>query len=118
MKVSVGADIVDIARFRQRTFKRNTAFYENVFSKGEIAYCLSTPDPPAHFAARFAAKEAIIKAVPALKNSGMAAIEICRGTASVSVKVGRKGVCAKDISVSLSHVGEYALACAAYNYRD
>lgn len=118
MKVSVGTDIVDVTRFRQRPFKQNITFYENVFSKGEIAYCLSMPDPFPHFAARFAAKEAIIKAVPALKRVGLSTIEICRDAASVSVSVSKNGVRAKDISVSLSHAGEYALACAAYNYRD
>lgn len=118
MKVSVGTDIVDVARFRQRPFKQNINFYENVFSKGEIAYCLSMPDPSPHFAARFAAKEAVIKAVPALKNADLSTIEICRGAASVSVRLNRKGVRAKDVSVSLSHIGDYALACVAYNYRD
>ncbi len=118
MKVSVGTDIVDIARFRQRPFKQNKTFYENVFSKEETTYCLSKPDPFPHFAARFAAKEAIIKAVPALKSVGLSTIEICRDAASVSVRVSKKGVRANDIAISLSHVGEYALACAVYNYRD
>ena len=57
-----GIDLVEIAEFRA-VFDRHPAFAERVFSDDERAYCRSRPDPAVHFAARFAAKEATLKAL-------------------------------------------------------
>ena len=38
--VSVGIDIVDINRFRNLTLKKNPKFFEKIFSKSELTYCL------------------------------------------------------------------------------
>jgi holo-[acyl-carrier protein] synthase len=54
----IGTDIEDIERFESL----EKQFISKVFSKKEISYCLSTKKPAEHFAVRFAAKEAIIKA--------------------------------------------------------
>lgn len=58
----VGIDIEDIKRFEQKPFETNEHFYKKIFSPGEIAYCLSHKNPYPHFAVRFCAKEAFIKA--------------------------------------------------------
>ena len=64
MKIqSIGVDIEEIGRFKKMSYSRNRNFYEKIFTGGEIAYCLSKDDPYSHFAARFAAKEAVIKAL-------------------------------------------------------
>jgi len=58
----VGVDIEDIGRFEAVPFKENPSFYTRIFTQDEIDYCMSQPRPSQHFAARFCAKEAFIKA--------------------------------------------------------
>ena len=60
----IGIDIEDIGRFRRLSFQKNKEFYQRIFNEEEIAYCRSKKDPAQHFAARFCAKEAFIKASP------------------------------------------------------
>ncbi len=62
--IGVGIDIEDIGRFRKMRFAKNKSFYQKIFTPKEIKYCLAKPDPYPSFAARFAAKEAVIKALP------------------------------------------------------
>lgn len=64
--VGIGVDLVQIADFERISFDSNPAFYRRCFSEGEIAYCRSRGFPARHFAARFAAKEAAVKAASAL----------------------------------------------------
>lgn len=74
-KLSIGVDIENTARFKKLDFKQNKNFYEKIFHKNEIKYCLSKPNPYQHFAARFCAKEALIKAAKK-KVTDLAAIEV------------------------------------------
>jgi holo-[acyl-carrier protein] synthase len=60
--VKVGLDLIEIARV-ERTLSRYPAFAERVFTAAERAYCDSRPNPPQHYAARFAGKEAVGKAL-------------------------------------------------------
>jgi holo-[acyl-carrier protein] synthase len=60
--VTVGVDLIEIARVR-RALERYPAFRERCFTEAERAYCDSRPNPPQHYAARFAGKEAIGKAL-------------------------------------------------------
>jgi holo-[acyl-carrier protein] synthase len=58
----VGLDLIEIERVR-RTLERYPAFRSRCFTEAERAYCDSRPNPAQHYAARFAAKEAIGKAL-------------------------------------------------------
>ena len=58
----VGIDLIEIARVR-RTLARYPSFRERCFTEAERAYCDSRPNPAQHYAARFAGKEAIGKAL-------------------------------------------------------
>ena len=58
----VGLDLIEIARI-ERTLARYSTFVERVFTEAERAYCESRPNPPQHYAARFAGKEAVGKAL-------------------------------------------------------
>jgi holo-[acyl-carrier protein] synthase len=58
---SVGADIVDIERMARAL--RRAGFEERCFTARERRYCRARRNPPQHFAARFAAKEALVKAI-------------------------------------------------------
>jgi holo-[acyl-carrier protein] synthase len=60
--VTVGTDLIEIARIR-RALERYPGFKERCFTEAERAYCDSRPNPPQHYAARFAGKEAIGKAI-------------------------------------------------------
>jgi holo-[acyl-carrier protein] synthase len=60
--VTVGTDLIEIARVR-RALERYPGFRERCFTEAERAYCESRPNPPQHYAARFAAKEAVGKAL-------------------------------------------------------
>lgn len=53
--------MVEVARLKE-AYERHEAFGEDVFTEGERAYCLRRTNPYPHFAARFAAKEACLKA--------------------------------------------------------
>ena len=59
----IGIDIVEIERFRVKNYKKNKNFYEKIFAKSEIDYCLKFKDPYPHFAGKFGIKESVIKSV-------------------------------------------------------
>jgi holo-[acyl-carrier protein] synthase len=117
----VGIDIVAVGRIAALTQDRGAAFLERWFTGGEIDYCSSKAVPSHHFAARFAAKEAVVKALPVAWNGPLPwrSIEIVNDPHGVpSVRLSgaildaatRAGV--GEISVSLAHCDEYATAVA------
>lgn len=61
----VGIDLVDVPRFRAMLARYGPRFLARVFTPDERKSCDTTRDPALHYAARFAAKEAVIKAVNA-----------------------------------------------------
>src|SRR5258708_36149636 len=63
MIISIGIDIIEVRRVRE-TIERTPRFAERVFTDAERAYCESRGAVAAqHYAARFAAKEAALKAL-------------------------------------------------------
>lgn len=60
--VGLGTDLVEVSRFRRFVDEEKTALLERLFTLGERAYADSKSDPAPHLAARFAAKEACLKA--------------------------------------------------------
>ncbi len=63
MIVGTGIDITDIARIEQAAQRRGRRFLERVFTEREMRYCACHKNPWARYAARFAAKEAGMKAL-------------------------------------------------------
>jgi holo-[acyl-carrier protein] synthase len=59
----VGVDIIEIARIEKSIRELGDHFLQKIFTSREIAYCSSKQNSTQHFAARFAAKEALSKAV-------------------------------------------------------
>ena len=57
----IGTDIVEISRFQD--YKKDDPFIKKCYTQEEITYCFSKGNPAQHLAARFAAKEAVIKAL-------------------------------------------------------
>ncbi len=107
--VELGLDIVEIGRIR-KVAEKTPRFLTRVFSKEEIAYCRGKKLKWQHFAVRFAAKEAVWKA---LGQAGLSLKDI-----SISRdRSGRPGVILrgrplKTLMISLSHSDRYALAVA------
>jgi holo-[acyl-carrier protein] synthase len=92
---------------------------EELFTPAEIAYCRSKRYPQQHFAARFAAKEALFKALASGKRGAMSwqEIEILVNdlgkphvTLSGAVKTYAETLGVKTVFASLSHTKEYAAA--------
>ncbi len=64
MKIfGIGTDIVNIKRLEKILKSKDKTFKSRVFSKSEISYCEKKSNPSAYFAKRFAAKEALSKAL-------------------------------------------------------
>jgi holo-[acyl-carrier protein] synthase len=64
MKIfGIGTDIVNIARLKKLLGKNNDRFKNKIFTKNEIIYCESKKNPSSFYAKRFAAKEALSKAL-------------------------------------------------------
>ena len=62
MSYEIGVDIVETERIRAAIAKDGDKFVKRLFSEWEIDYCGAKPEPAQHYAARFAAKEAVVKA--------------------------------------------------------
>ena len=62
LALTVGVDLIEIERVR-RALDRYPSFRERCFTDAERAYCDSRPNPAQHYAARFAGKEAVGKAI-------------------------------------------------------
>lgn len=61
--VGVGIDLVAVERIAHSLEKYGSRFKNRIFTSSEISYCDSRPKPALHYAARFAAKEAFVKAI-------------------------------------------------------
>jgi holo-[acyl-carrier protein] synthase len=117
----IGVDIVRIGRMRDVIARWDERFLRRVFTPGEIAYCRSRRDPVQHFAARFAAKEAGLKALGTGLRLGVNWRELEvrreRGQAPTLVLSGRSREIGRArggerMLLALTHEGDYALAQA------
>ncbi len=114
---SIGTDIVDVKRIERLI--RGKRFVQKIFSREEILYCKPKKNSAQHFAVRFAAKEAVWKALGSILNGkGIAHREICveraeSGKPLVKLSHRLKNY-EKKISLSLSHTKDFAIAVAIY----
>ena len=119
-QVGLGVDIVSIERMR-KILNRTPSFSRRVFSEAERAYCDAKAQPEVHYATRFAAKEAVVKALGTGFSEGIGVrdIEVRRTTKGrpYVVLTGRARQVARDqgvneIPISLSFTHTDAVACA------
>lgn len=119
--VGIGIDVVETKRIESSIGKFGERFLARVFLPGEIAYCRSMKFPARHFAARFAAKEAVSKAFGTGigKSMGWKDLEVRRKASGEpfavlhgeGAKMGKRlGVA--EVMISLTHTDEYAAANA------
>ncbi|MDQ3042666.1 MAG: holo-ACP synthase [Acidobacteriota bacterium] len=119
MIISIGIDIIEVYRIRE-TISRTPRFLERVYTESERAYCESKGAAAAQsYAARFAAKEAFLKALKTGWRGKITwhDIEIVSGESGVpSLKIQGEAqnilenLGANQIHLSLSHTTEHAVA--------
>ena len=61
--IGIGLDLVEVSRMKDLLDRHGERFKERTFTAGERAYCDKNASPAMHYAARFAAKEAVAKAL-------------------------------------------------------
>ena len=115
-RVSVGVDLLEIARVR-RAIERYDTFRERIFTEAEREYCDSRPNPAQHYAARFAGKEAVGKALGCgvewrwreveIAGRPKPGVRLSGWTKAWSERVGAGG-----IDLSMTHSRELAAAIA------
>lgn len=127
MIAGIGVDIVDIDRIKQR-IEAGSGFRDLVFSEDEIVYCEKKANPYESYAARFAAKEAFLKAVGCgidfsidLKEIRIANNEIGKPYFVLSEGVNRLLLqhlgFIPEAQISLSHSKEQAIAFVLFNQK-
>ena len=118
MDVKIGTDIIEVARIQESIENLGDKFLNRVFTAREIAYCESKKATKyEHYAARFAAKEAIFKAIsPLLEDKFSIAwtdVEVLNNEQGrpyvVFLKDDFKNI---NIDISLLHIKDLAIATA------
>jgi holo-[acyl-carrier protein] synthase len=110
-------DLIEIERIRRALDRHGDSFKQRCFTEHEIAYCDSKANPPQHYAGRFAAKEAVGKALGSGVYFTWKEIEV-RGRPKPGVHLrGRtarwaENVGATHVELSMTHSRELAAAIA------
>ena len=116
-----GVDLVDIERIERSLSAYADRFRDRVFTKLESDYCSDSRRPAPHFAARFAAKEAVLKAIGTGWRDGIAwtDIEVVHSPSGApSIRLtGQASLIAQSLGISgwflsLSHTSTAAMASA------
>ena len=119
MIVAIGIDLVEIARIEEVFARRGDRFRERVFTEGEISYCERRASKFASYAARFAAKEAVMKALGTgwAEGVGWTDIEVVSGPSGApTLHLYRRArerlreIGATKAHLSLTHSGNLAMA--------
>lgn len=124
MKIKTGVDIIEIERVKKSIEETEGKFCERVFTQKEIEYCESKKAQKyQHYAARFAAKEAVFKAISFnLSNKydiGWKDIEILNDDAGRPyVNILKTDIRIVDIDISISHCKEYAVSSVIFTMGD
>lgn len=118
--LGIGNDIIEIARMRQSIERHGLHFLNRLFTQREQDYCYQYQDPVPHFAGRFAAKEAIVKAF----GTGIGAEIEWRDLELINDEKGKPSVFLSEalqkrfpdaqIFISISHSADYATAMAIW----
>lgn len=121
MIVGIGVDIVEVPRIKDACIRWQDSFLRKIFTEGEIAYSKARKFSYQHLAARFAAKEAVLKAIG---DSSIHRIEwrevevlndefgkpVIRLSGEAERIKEKKGIC--EIIITMSHTSKLAVANA------
>lgn len=117
--IGIGTDLTSVSRVRRLLEQHGPRFRARVFTAEECATCEARPDPAPHFAARFAAKEAALKAMGfgrtgELRWTDAAVVRAAAGAPTLRLggelqnRAAAAGV--QRVHLSMTHEGDYALA--------
>jgi holo-[acyl-carrier protein] synthase len=111
MAAAVGIDLIEIERV-ERALERRPRLAQRLFTEDELAYASDRARPGRHLAARFAAKEAVIKALGQPVSPRQ--VEVVAGTPPTLRLHGRAAKVAgeREFAISLTHSRESAAAVA------
>lgn len=119
--IGLGTDITEISRIADMLAKHGEQFLTRVFTSGERDYCAGKKESAQHFAGRWAAKEAVMKALGTGWGEGVSwtDIEVCllvSGRPVVRLTGGANEVAQRlgigEVLISISHCRDYAMATA------
>ena len=119
--IGIGTDIIECERIGRMVEKHGEHFVNRVFTEAEVRYCSERRNGDQHFAGRWAAKEAVLKALGtgwivgiawqdveiANKPSGRPVIQLHGGAAEIAKE---RGI--QEVQISISHCQAYAVAFA------
>jgi holo-[acyl-carrier protein] synthase len=117
--IALGLDLVEVSRIRDLLGRHGERFKERMFSPAEQNYCDGQAEPAMHYAARFAAKEAVAKALGTgfAEGVGWADIEVLRadnGQPSIALHHGAaeraRQLGIDQVLVTLTHTKDAAAA--------
>ena len=121
MIAGIGVDIIEVQRIKGAIERHGDRFLNRIYCDLEIEYCRGGAQPYQSFAARFAAKEAVLKSLGvgwqdgtrftdiAVVMDAMGAPRISLSGKSLQISK-RLGI--RNIHISLSHTADYAVAQA------
>lgn len=115
MNLGIGVDIISVARIKRAL--KNKKFTNKLFTPQEVAYCRKRKNPEISFAARFAAKEAVKKALAGkIRTVNWKEVEVLNakdGSPTINFSSRHKNKLKNQkILITLSHTKDYAVAVA------
>jgi holo-[acyl-carrier protein] synthase len=119
--IGIGNDVAEVGRIREAHERHGSGFLTRIFTKDEQAYCLDKKNPYPHFAARFAAKEAVSKAFGTGIGAALdwTSIEVVKGPLEEPlIQLDEKGAQllrqrgGQKVLITLTHTRELAFAVA------
>jgi holo-[acyl-carrier protein] synthase len=119
--IGIGTDIIECLRIAQMIDRHGELFIRRVYTEHEIAYCSTKKAATQHYAGRWAAKEAVLKALGTgwIRGISWRDVEIRHnpgGAPTIALRGGAKYVCdrsgIKEMHISISHCRSHATAYA------
>jgi len=123
----LGIDLVAVSRIEEAARRHGERFLKRLFTASEVAYCARHPEPARHWAARFAAKEAGMKALGTGWSGGVTfkSIEVVNLPSGQPTLVlhGASAERAQAMGVTtalvtITHDGGFAMACVVLDGPD
>jgi holo-[acyl-carrier protein] synthase len=120
--IGIGTDIIECERIDRMIERHGSHFVDRVFTMREIQYCTDRKSSDQHFAGRWAAKEAVLKALGTGWISGIAWTDVevvneNNGKPQIELHGGAKKIADEkqisEIQISISHCKSHAIAFAA-----
>lgn len=113
MAAGIGIDLLEIERM-ERALERHPRLADRLFTDAEQSYAAAKARPARHLAARFAAKEAVVKALGLTGGFGLHEIEVLAGEPPTVRLTGKaeEAAAGRRVEISLTHSRDNAAAVA------